>query len=159
MEIFARSTKKIKEGILGRFMSFGKNVLLGNDTKMQGLLEKLEKLTKSEGRLVGAETLVETKNTGKGVQAIQESMTAQTAVMTQQTTAMAALQVSAHEVCILRLIEFRHSLSVIAICGYRADAKHDGGDEKRRQRGQGSQARGSPQDTAQALCCTARPNR
>lgn len=94
MEIFARSTKKIKEGILGRFMSFGKNVLLGNDTKMQGLLAKLEKLTRSEGRLVGAETLVEAKNAGKGVQAIQVSME-------EQTAAMAALQMSTNEVCFM----------------------------------------------------------
>ena len=64
VEIFARATKKIKEGSLGRFMSFGKNVLLGNDTKMQDLLAKLEKLTKTEGHLVGAETLVEVKNAG-----------------------------------------------------------------------------------------------
>jgi len=83
---------------MGRVLNFGKNVLVGNDTKMQGLMAKLEKLTKSEGRLVGAETLVETKNTGKGVQAIQGSMTEQKAAMNQQTTAMAALQVSAHEV-------------------------------------------------------------
>ena len=79
-------------------MAFGKNVALGNDTKMQGLLAKLEKQTKTEGRIVGAETLVEAKNTGKGVQAIQESMTEQSAAMTQQTTAMAALQLSANEV-------------------------------------------------------------
>ena len=88
MEIFARATKKIKKGSLGRFMSFGKNVLLGNDTKMQGLLEKL---TKTEGHLVGAETLVEVKNAGKDVQAIHVAVK-------EQSTAMANLQLHAQEV-------------------------------------------------------------
>lgn len=92
MEIFARATKKIKKGSLGRFMSFGKNVLLGNDTKMQDLLARLEKLTKTEGHLVGAETLVEVKNAGKDVQAIHVAMTEQSATM-------AALELHTQEVC------------------------------------------------------------
>lgn len=91
VEIFARATKKIKEGTLGRFMSFGKNILLGNDTKMQGLLAKLEKLTKTEGHLVGAETLVEVKNAGKDVQAIQVAVN-------EQSVSMAALHLHAQEV-------------------------------------------------------------
>ena len=73
-------------------MSFGKNVLLGNDTKMQDLLARLEKLTKTEGHLVGAETLVEVKNAGKDVQAIHVAMTEQSATM-------AALELHNQEVC------------------------------------------------------------
>ncbi|OQO02620.1 hypothetical protein B0A48_12148 [Cryoendolithus antarcticus] len=90
LEIFARSTKKIKDGFLTRFKTFGKNVLLGNDTEMQGLLGKLEKLTDAEDRLVGAETLVEVKQTHKGVETIQVSMT-------EQTMAMQGLQISQHD--------------------------------------------------------------
>lgn len=51
-----------------------KNVLLGNDSGNQGLLESLNALTKSEGQLVGAETLYESKRTGKGVEEIQTSL-------------------------------------------------------------------------------------
>ena len=76
---------------MGRFMNFGKNVLLGNDTKMQGLLAKLEKLTKTEDHLVGAETLVEVKNAGKDVQAIHVAVK-------EQSTAMANLQLHGQEV-------------------------------------------------------------
>ena len=91
VEIFARATKKIREVSLGRFMRFGKNVLLGNDIKMQDLLAKLEKLTKTEGHLVGAETLVVVKNAGKDVQAIHVAVK-------EQSTAMASLQLHAQEV-------------------------------------------------------------
>lgn len=90
VEIFARATKKIKEGSFGRIMSFGKNVLLGNDTKMQDLLAKLERLTKTEGHLVGAETLVEVKNAGKDVQAIHVAVK-------EQSSATANLQLHAQE--------------------------------------------------------------
>lgn len=92
VEIFARATKEIKEGSLGRFMSFGKNVLLSNGTKMQDLLAKFEKLTKTEGHLVGAEALVEVKIAGKDVQAIQFAVK-------EQSTAVANLQLHAQEVC------------------------------------------------------------
>ncbi|SMR50761.1 unnamed protein product [Zymoseptoria tritici ST99CH_1E4] len=49
-EVFARSTKVVKEGVLHRMKAFGKNLLLG-------LMTRLEKLTSSEDRLVGAEKL------------------------------------------------------------------------------------------------------
>jgi len=78
----------------GPIQELGKNVLLGNDTKMQDLLAKLEKLTKTEGHLVGAETLVEVKNAGKDVQAIHVAVK-------EQSTAMAALQFHAKGVSCL----------------------------------------------------------
>ena len=52
----------------------GKNILIGNDKKMQELVTKLDKLTRSEDLLVGAETLVETRHTARGVEAVQVSM-------------------------------------------------------------------------------------
>lgn len=85
IEIFARSTKVIKDGVLNRLKSFGKNVLLGNDQKMQGLMGKLDKLTESEGRLVGAETLVEAKRTGRNVEAVQVTLTENTIQLSQLT--------------------------------------------------------------------------
>jgi hypothetical protein len=94
VEIFARATKQIKKGMLGRLTSFGENVLLGNDTKMQDLLAKVEKLTRNEGHLVGAETLVEVKNVGKDVHTISAAMEEQNAVMV-------ALQPHAQEICSL----------------------------------------------------------
>lgn len=75
IELFARSTKIIKDGVLSRLKSFGKNLLLGNDSSMQNLMSKLEKLTSSEDQLVGAETLVQTKRTGKDVEAVQVTLT------------------------------------------------------------------------------------
>jgi len=114
VEIFARATKKIKEGSLGRFMSFGKNVLLGNDTKMQDLLAKLEKLTRTEGHLVGAETLVEVKNAGKDVQAIHVAVK-------EQSTAMANLQLHVQEVC---------SPQTAMIADRSAAIQHFGGDAR-----------------------------
>jgi outer membrane murein-binding lipoprotein Lpp len=67
LEIFARSTKIIKGGLGGRVLRFAKNALLGNDQTLQSLVSKLEKLSQSEHRLVGAETLVESKKTGVAI--------------------------------------------------------------------------------------------
>ena len=79
IDIFARSTKIINEGILNRLKSFGKNVLLGNDKEIQSLVARLDKLTQSEDRLVGAETLVETKRTARMMSVVQVSMGENTA--------------------------------------------------------------------------------
>lgn len=75
MEILARSTKVIKGGSGGRILRFAKNVLLGNDEKLQGLVTKLEKLCQSEHRLVGVETLTESKKTGRLVEGISVTLT------------------------------------------------------------------------------------
>ena len=80
IEIFARSTRIIKNGsVMSRLKTFGKNVLLGNDTEMQDLVAKLDKLTQSEHKLVGAESLMEVKRTGRLVDSIEGSMNEQTA--------------------------------------------------------------------------------
>jgi hypothetical protein len=64
IEIFALSRKAIKGG---RFLKFARNVLVGSDDKIQAAVGKLAKLTATEDRLVGAETLTETKRTGRAV--------------------------------------------------------------------------------------------
>lgn len=93
LDIFARSTKVIKDGVLNRLKSFGKNILLGNDLQMQNLVAKLDKLTLSEDRLVSAETLVETKRTARGVDAVQISVTDNTAKLSH-------LAISTHEMSV-----------------------------------------------------------
>jgi hypothetical protein len=64
IEIFALSRKAIKGG---RFLKFARNVLVGSDDKIHAAVGKLAKLTATEDRLVGAETLTETKRTGRAV--------------------------------------------------------------------------------------------
>ncbi|KAI9045141.1 uncharacterized protein KD926_009555 [Aspergillus affinis] len=75
LEIFARSTKVVRGGSLGRVLHFTKNILLGRDETLQGLVGKLEKQCQSEHRLVGAETLTESKKTGKAVAGIAVTVT------------------------------------------------------------------------------------
>lgn len=55
--MFAIAHKQVKRG---RFLAFGKNVLLGND-EGEATIEKLKKLVDSERGLVGAETLTGVK--------------------------------------------------------------------------------------------------
>ena len=68
IEIFAYSRTAIKNRIWGRFVSFGSNVLLGSDEKIQGAVTKLAKLTRAEESLVSAETLTASKKTGRTVE-------------------------------------------------------------------------------------------
>ncbi|KAH8425286.1 uncharacterized protein LDX57_003044 [Aspergillus melleus] len=75
LEIFARSTKVVRGGSLGRVLHFTKNILLGRDETLQGLVGRLEKQCQSEHRLVGAETLTESKKTGKAVAGIAMTVT------------------------------------------------------------------------------------
>ncbi|KAK1141293.1 hypothetical protein N8T08_009197 [Aspergillus melleus] len=75
LEIFARSTKVVRGGSLGRVLHFTKNILLGRDETLQGLVGRLEKQCQSEHRLVGAETLTESKKTGKAVAGIAVTVT------------------------------------------------------------------------------------
>ncbi|PGG96485.1 hypothetical protein AJ79_09575 [Helicocarpus griseus UAMH5409] len=74
LEILARSTKVIKGGSAGRILSFAKNVVLGNDEKIQDLVSKLESLCQSENSLVGAETLIESKKTGRAVEGMSVTL-------------------------------------------------------------------------------------
>jgi tetratricopeptide (TPR) repeat protein len=81
IEIFALSTKAIKGG---RLLKFTRNVLLGSDDEIQSSISKLDKLTKTEASLVGAETLVESKRTGRMVDGMSVTVTS-TNVTVQET--------------------------------------------------------------------------
>ena len=75
IDIFALSRKLMKGGVLGRLQKYGRNVLLGNDDAIRGAVSKLEKLTQTEVRLVGAETLSEVKGTRRAVREMNQSLT------------------------------------------------------------------------------------
>ncbi|KAF2794942.1 NACHT and TPR domain protein [Melanomma pulvis-pyrius CBS 109.77] len=72
IDIFALSRKEIKDG---RLFYFAKNVFLGNDVKIQDAVAKLAKLTESEDRLVGAETLTEVKKSGCTLDGVSMTVT------------------------------------------------------------------------------------
>jgi hypothetical protein len=73
----------VKGGSLGRVLKFAKNVLLGNDEALQGLVTKLDKLCQSESRLVNAETFTESKKTGRIVESVAMTVT-ETNIKTEQ---------------------------------------------------------------------------
>ncbi|KAF3481931.1 NACHT and TPR domain-containing protein [Arthroderma uncinatum] len=73
IEVFALSRKAIKGG---RFLKFARNVLIGNDDKIQGAVGRLAKLTETEQRLVGAETLTESKKTSRVVDDVATNLAA-----------------------------------------------------------------------------------
>ncbi|OAL71045.1 hypothetical protein A7D00_4707 [Trichophyton violaceum] len=75
IEVFALSRKAIKGG---RFLKFARNVLIGNDDKIQEAVGRLAKLTETEHRLVGAETLTETKKTSRAVDDVAITLAATT---------------------------------------------------------------------------------
>ena len=72
IEVFALSTKTIRRG---RLLKFTRNFLLGNNDALQAAMGKLDKLTSVEARLVGAETLTESKRTGRVVDDISVTVT------------------------------------------------------------------------------------
>ncbi|KAF2725874.1 hypothetical protein K431DRAFT_54383 [Polychaeton citri CBS 116435] len=79
LDITAVATKTISEGRLSRFKSFGKNVLLGQDTKTQGLLRKLDRLTVSEHQLVAAENYAQTRQLSGNVKGMHSEVQHNTA--------------------------------------------------------------------------------
>jgi tetratricopeptide (TPR) repeat protein len=89
IEIFALSTKAIKGG---RLLKFTRNVLLGSDDKIQSSVSKLDRLTETEASLVGAETLTESKRTGRMVDDM--SVTVTSTNVTVQETGQAVSQMS-----------------------------------------------------------------
>ncbi|EAW12079.1 NACHT and TPR domain protein [Aspergillus clavatus NRRL 1] len=89
VEIFALSTKAIKRG---RLLKFTRNILLGNDDAIKAAVGKLDKLTKVEAGLVGAETLTEAKRTGRVVDGMQTTI--QSTNVTVQETGMAVNQMT-----------------------------------------------------------------
>ena len=51
-------------------LAFGRNFALGSDDRVKEAVTRLDKLTKSEDKLVGAETLTEAKRTGRTVDGV-----------------------------------------------------------------------------------------
>ncbi|KAF9884889.1 hypothetical protein FE257_000956 [Aspergillus nanangensis] len=82
LEVFALSTKTIRRG---RLLKFTRNVLLGSDDAIQAAMGKLDKLTKVEAQLVGAETLTESKRTGRVVDDVSVTVHETNTAMNQMT--------------------------------------------------------------------------
>ncbi|KAL2843076.1 NACHT and TPR domain protein [Aspergillus pseudodeflectus] len=78
IEIFALSTKTIRRG---RLLKFTRNFLLGNNDAIQAAMGKLDKLTGVEDALVGAETLTESKRTGRVVDGIEVTVSSTNATV------------------------------------------------------------------------------
>lgn len=104
IEIFALSTKAIKGG---RLLKFARNVLLGSDDMIQASVSKLDNLTKTEASLVGAETLTESKRTGRLVGDM--SVTVTSTNVTVQETGQAVGQMS------LEVTEVREALGDVLL--------------------------------------------
>jgi tetratricopeptide (TPR) repeat protein len=104
VEIFALSTKVIKGG---RLLKFTRNVLLGSDDKIQASIGKLVQLTKTEASLVGAETLTESKRTGRVVDDM--SVTVASTNVTVQETGQTVGQMS------LKVTEVRETLGDVLL--------------------------------------------
>ncbi|RAL07814.1 NACHT and TPR domain protein [Aspergillus homomorphus CBS 101889] len=89
LEIFALATKAIRRG---RLLKFTRNILLGSNDAIQAAMGKLDKLTSVEARLVGAETLTESKRTGRVVDELAVTVTSTNATVTE--TGMTVQQMS-----------------------------------------------------------------
>lgn len=72
VEVFALSTKAIHPGRLGKFV---RNVALGNNDPISGAVEQLERLTRTEAGLVGAETLTEAKKSSRIITNVAATLT------------------------------------------------------------------------------------
>ncbi|KAF7179313.1 hypothetical protein CNMCM7691_008246 [Aspergillus felis] len=113
VEIFALSTKAIKRG---RLLKFTRNVLLGTDDAIKGAVGKLDKLTKVEASLVGAETLTEAKRTGRVVDTVQT--TVMSTNVTVQETGMAVNQMT------VQVTEVHEMLGNLLIASKDKDENH-----------------------------------
>ena len=116
IEIFALSTKAIKGG---RLLKFTRNVLLGSDDKIQASIGMLDQLTKTEASLVGAETLTESKRTGRVVDGM--SVTVASTNVTVQETGQTVGQMS------LEVTEVRETLGdvLLKVSELRKESKDD----------------------------------
>jgi predicted PilT family ATPase len=64
-------------------LGFAKNVVVGKGSKIQESVAKLAKLTESEDRLVGAETLTEVKQSGRTLDGVSMTVTSTSVAVTQ----------------------------------------------------------------------------
>lgn len=129
LEILARSTKVIKCGSGGRILQFAKNVLLGKDEKLQGLVNKLEKLCQSENRLVGAETLTESKKTGRAVESMAMTLTETSLVVQDNSVKMSEVSIGVQNISTGQE-EFRQEMRQEIHNVMAAIVSSDGSDEK-----------------------------
>jgi tetratricopeptide (TPR) repeat protein len=113
LEIFALSTRAIKRG---RLLRFTRNVLLGNDDTIAAAVGKLDRLTKVEAGLVGAETLTEAKRTGRMVDGLQTTVITTNATVRE--TGMAVNQMT------VQVTEVHEMLDSLLIAVNDNDEKH-----------------------------------
>jgi hypothetical protein len=137
LEIFAQSTKLVMGGSRRRVLQFSKNALLGNDEKLRGLVTKLEKMTQSEAQLVGAETLIESKKTGRRVDSISVTLTETSMAVQDGNFKLKEVSTGVHQIAVNQ-DEFRQEIhrnfgNVMAALNERAEVK----DSKKRVPGTG----------------------
>jgi predicted PilT family ATPase len=90
IDIFALSRKEIRDG---RFLNYTKHILLKSDLKVQDAVAKLAKLTESEDRLVGAETLTEVKKAGGMLDTVSMTVTSTNVTVSQMSGDMSKVSV------------------------------------------------------------------
>ncbi|KAF7623645.1 NACHT and TPR domain protein [Aspergillus flavus] len=95
VEILALSTKTIRRG---RLLKFTRNILLGSNDAIQGAMGKLDKLTRVEADLVGAETLTESKRTGRVVDGMSATVTSTHATVVETGMTVNQVNVRVNEV-------------------------------------------------------------
>jgi tetratricopeptide (TPR) repeat protein len=130
LEVFARSAKVVKRGFGGRLLAMGKNVLLGNDAKLDDLVSRLDKMTVSESRLVGAETLTESKRMGRKFDDVSITLTETSMAVVEGNRMVGDVSVGVQQIS-LKQDEVQKGLSNVlaALNESRTEAGH-GGDRK-----------------------------
>ncbi|KAL4894288.1 NACHT and TPR domain protein [Aspergillus ambiguus] len=93
IEIFALLSRTIRRG---RLLKFTRNIILGNDDAIQAALAKLDKLTLIEAKLVGAETLTESKRIGHVVDSISATVNANNATVMETAVAVNNMSAQVH---------------------------------------------------------------
>ena len=94
ISVLALSRKAIKRG---RTWGFGRNVLLGNNEKIDAAVARLDKLTQDESRLVGAETLTEAKKVGRTLSGMAATVTVTNAALQDHGTVLESVKVKVEE--------------------------------------------------------------
>lgn len=94
LEIFALSRRAIKRG---RLLSFGRSIVLGQDKDIAGAVGKLEKLTRSEDQLVGAETHTEVRKQGRTLDGVATTVSSTHVAVEQQGAVITQMKVEQRE--------------------------------------------------------------
>ena len=88
ISVLALSRRTIKHG---RTWGFGRNILLGDNDRVDAAVARLDKLTQSESRLVGAETLTESKRVGRTLDDMVVTVTASNAELHSHGTVLSSV--------------------------------------------------------------------